>query len=354
MTRRVAVIGAGIAGLTCARRLALAGCEVQVFDKARGPGGRIPTRRRQGLAFDHGAPFFSARSEAFKAEVEAWAHAGAVASWKPRRVAIDASGVRPVASQDVWVGQPRMSAVGRHLCTELDVHLECRVARVEGRARDWTVHEVNGEAHAGFDAVVSTVPPAQASELLAGAVEAGRLDALFRLPPLEPRWSLMLALEDAFDPGFDVADFDHDVLERAICNDAKPGREKAPTWVVHAAPEWSRRHLEVRPALVAVEVETALRDAVPGFPPTIFRDIHRWRYALARKPRSPGPLEMAPGLMLGGDWTRGPELEDAFTSGCELAAAVLEGPCAIRSREDAKPLQAAQPTSTTNEMENPE
>ena len=38
---QVAIIGAGMAGLTCASRLAEAGHDVAVFDKGRGPGGRM-------------------------------------------------------------------------------------------------------------------------------------------------------------------------------------------------------------------------------------------------------------------------------------------------------------------------
>ena len=71
--RTVAVIGAGIAGAACARALTLAGHSVRVFDKSRGPGGRLATRRvewvdRQGQActtrLDHGAIGITARSEA--------------------------------------------------------------------------------------------------------------------------------------------------------------------------------------------------------------------------------------------------------------------------------------------------
>ena len=67
----VAVIGAGVAGVAgaaCARALSLAGHSVRVFDKARGPGGRLATRRvewvdRHGQArqaqLDHGAVGFT-------------------------------------------------------------------------------------------------------------------------------------------------------------------------------------------------------------------------------------------------------------------------------------------------------
>ncbi|HIP78813.1 MAG TPA: FAD-binding protein, partial [Kiloniellaceae bacterium] len=42
---RIAVIGAGLAGLLCARRLQDAGLHPVVFEKSRGLGGRLATRR---------------------------------------------------------------------------------------------------------------------------------------------------------------------------------------------------------------------------------------------------------------------------------------------------------------------
>ncbi|TGN44114.1 FAD-dependent oxidoreductase, partial [Paracoccus liaowanqingii] len=65
---RVAIIGAGLAGLTCAGRLAQAGLSVTLFDKGRGPGGRLATRRADdGLRFDHGALWLAARDPGFAA-----------------------------------------------------------------------------------------------------------------------------------------------------------------------------------------------------------------------------------------------------------------------------------------------
>lgn len=72
----VAVIGAGIAGLTATVELAALGHAVALFDKSRGPGGRCATRRSAVGAFDHGAPGFSATTAAFRAQVAAWQHAG--------------------------------------------------------------------------------------------------------------------------------------------------------------------------------------------------------------------------------------------------------------------------------------
>jgi oxygen-dependent protoporphyrinogen oxidase len=53
--RQVAVVGAGVSGLTAAWRLQKAGAAVTVFEAAQQPGGRTLTVRRNGYAFDVGA-----------------------------------------------------------------------------------------------------------------------------------------------------------------------------------------------------------------------------------------------------------------------------------------------------------
>jgi len=94
----IAIIGAGLAGLACADKLAAAGRAVTLFDKGRGPGGRMSTRRREtadGVAcWDHGAQFFTARTPDFQTVVANWGACGVVAAWRGRFVTIDADDQR--------------------------------------------------------------------------------------------------------------------------------------------------------------------------------------------------------------------------------------------------------------------
>ncbi|MCX2930050.1 FAD-dependent oxidoreductase [Mycobacterium sp. CVI_P3] len=53
--RRVAVIGAGLGGLTAAYRLQQSGCDVEVFEAGDTAGGRVQTVRARGYAMDTGA-----------------------------------------------------------------------------------------------------------------------------------------------------------------------------------------------------------------------------------------------------------------------------------------------------------
>ncbi|MFN3164316.1 MAG: FAD-dependent oxidoreductase, partial [Pseudohongiellaceae bacterium] len=65
MLPTIAIVGAGLAGIAAARQLAPL-ADVTVFEKSRGPGGRMATRRAGDFQFDHGAQFFTARTESFR------------------------------------------------------------------------------------------------------------------------------------------------------------------------------------------------------------------------------------------------------------------------------------------------
>src|SRR5512139_2177903 len=89
---RVAVIGAGIAGATCARVLSLAGFAVHVVDKSRGAGGRLGTRRlewrdtsgrQRTAALDHGSPGFTASGADFRQFLANAAQSGGLTQWTP-------------------------------------------------------------------------------------------------------------------------------------------------------------------------------------------------------------------------------------------------------------------------------
>jgi predicted NAD/FAD-dependent oxidoreductase len=66
----VAVIGAGMAGLSCAQRLRQAGYSVAVVEKSRGAGGRVATRRVQGTRADHGARYLEPQGDAVQGLIE--------------------------------------------------------------------------------------------------------------------------------------------------------------------------------------------------------------------------------------------------------------------------------------------
>ena len=180
---RVAVVGAGISGLTAASRLARGGCAVTVYETGRGPGGRTSTRRAgpdgAGWQFDHGAQYFSAKDPAFRAIVEDWRAEGLVAEWTGVFGTLDATTgtfVREDAQEtkERWVGTPSMNAIAKGLSRRAGISLVTsrRVTSFEGGPGvgdgSWTVVHRSSAPSAKTDANGDPVP-----------VEPPRRDARF-------------------------------------------------------------------------------------------------------------------------------------------------------------------------------
>ena len=302
----VAIIGAGMAGLSCARALVQAGLTVEIYDKGRGPGGRMSTRRvtveGRGLRFDHGAQYFTARDERFRAEVAAWQQAGRVAPW-------------PAAGDEALVGVPGMNEPVRAMAEGLDVGWGARIDRLDRVAGEWMLHG-DGllESHS---TVVVAVPAEQAGPLVAGF--SPQFGDRAERTVSEPCWTVMacfaqpLPLPDTLATGDSVA--------WAARDGAKPGRSGSESWVLQASPRWTRDRLDEAPDAIAAKLLAAFftENAVAPVART-YAAAHRWLYARAQ-PVAGEPALWDPSLRLGlvGDWLLAPRVESAWVSGRELA-----------------------------------
>lgn len=314
----VAVIGAGWAGLTAASHLATRGHQVAVLEKSRGAGGRSATRREGGVSFDHGAQYFTARSDAFAHQAERWRRSGLVAEWQP---VIEVIGKRPSGAGSApvsrWVGVPGMNAVLHRFSRGLDCRFRWPVRRME-RERNWIIESGEGETIAAT-AVVVTAPPAQTAEMLGtGHRWHDRLKAI----EMNSCWALMLGYESSAGVPFDAAFVNEGPLAWVARDASKPGRDaRMETWVVHASSRFSREHLENDEDGVTAKMLDALCEIDEGFDSvaTVCR-VHRWRYAMAAEPLDQGVMvDDRQRLVVAGDWCAGNRIEGAWTSGVAAA-----------------------------------
>ena len=312
--KTIAIIGAGMAGLTCARRLTEAGLEVTVFDKARGPGGRLSTRRSDVGTFDHGAQFFRARDPRFVAEVEAWQAVGALARWTGtfKGLAVD---------EPLWVGTPRMSALTRHLAGTLnDLRISTRIQTAEHTLGGWTLKNDAGETLGTWSQLVVATPAPQAVPLLAGSPALAKAaDGAV----MAPCWALMLAFDAPLNAGFEVAVLNDGPLSWIARDSSKPGRPDGERWIAHASPAWSQAHLEEAPDAIVHRLRTAFAEQIAHPAPTL-EMAHRWRYARATGALGQACLwDKAQRIGACGDWCLGPRVEGAWKSGRAMADAIL-------------------------------
>lgn len=311
---RIAIIGAGMAGLSCATALTAAGAQVCVFDKGRGPAGRMATRRMETplgeASFDMGAQYFTVRSPAFAEAVAQWLDAGRVAPW-------------PAAGPEAWVGTPSMTAPLKHMAERLDISWNSFVAGLSREADGWRLHLRDGDA-SPFDAVVIALPAEQATPFLA------LTDPSFfkrnTLSHTSPCWTAMYA----FDTPLSVSNpifRRQGVVAWAARNSAKPGRAALETWVVQADHDWSRSHLEQSPETVAEMLLAALLTLTGDEGRTaIASTAHRWRFALSTPLGLDCLWNDEIGLGVCGDWLMAPRVESAWLSGTSLAGRICASP----------------------------
>ena len=321
---RIAVIGAGMAGLACAGALHRIGAAVTLFDKSRRVGGRLATRRVDGLLFDHGAQYATARDPAFIGMMQAMAAAGTAASW-------------PAAGDDRWCGIPGMSALARHMEQEGigTLHAGRHAAFMHREGHGWFVRhrdaadtrpglvsDTGGDVAGPFDQVAVALPAPQAAGLLqphAFAAKAARAG-------MAPCWAAMLAFDEATTAP-DLLRPEAGPLRWIARDSSRPGRAATPEcWVAHATPEWSRDHLEQPAEAVLARLHTVFAAETGIAAAPRYAAVHRWRYALAEAPLgTPALWDAAAGLGVCGDWCLGARVEAAFLSGRALADMMMAG-----------------------------
>lgn len=322
---RIAIVGAGMAGLSCADALAAVGCGVTVLDKGRGPGGRMSTRRVETplgeVWFDHGAQYFTARAPGFRKQVEAWADHGVVAPW-------------PLPAPDAWIGTPGMNAVIKAMASGHDVRWQVHVDRIERQGEGWRLHAGN-VSFPDFDAVVLAVPAEQVLPILSLHDFAMAREVM--LARSQPCWSAMFAFADRVPGAVDILR-DVGPIGWAVRNAAKPGRSgpdrsgprrsEVEGWVVQARADWSVRHIEHEVSEIAALLLDELAAALGGadLPELIAASAHRWRYAMSAGLDLGSLWNAETRLGACGDWLLGPRIECAWLSGQDLARQILDVP----------------------------
>lgn len=293
----IAVIGAGISGVMAARTLVDHGLPVTVFEKSRGFGGRMATRRREPQAFDHGVQAFHARDPRFRRFVNAWKEQGLIATWNGEFAELHPDGVWTAApKQTRLVGVPGMSNLVRSLADGLDVRRDQQIHRLAAASGRIRVSDAADGELGVFDQVILAVPVPQAVVLLE---PYGPL----RLPSTnyDTIWTLMLVLPEALNVTWNAVEVFDSPIRKISRNQTKPGRQAIrgeEHLVIQSSPAWGSAHREDSEADVRTQLLETLGNLLqrdPGQPIAV--SAHRWRFA---KPASTLPAEgdlsvLAPG-----------------------------------------------------------
>jgi renalase len=312
MKAEVIILGSGMAGLSCASRLAALGHRPIVLDKGRGMGGRMATRRLRlaghDISFDHGAQYFTVRHPDFAAMVGRVAEA--VAPW--------ADG----AAEPHFVGAPGMASLPKAMAAGLDVRQGIEITALERQGSRWVLHA--GAQRFLAERLVITIPAPQAKALLeaSGLATAPGLIASLERVEIAPCLTLMAAFPADAPRPFVSRMVETGPLAWIAQDSTKPGRHAGmTTWVAQAGPTWSAAQLDETPEAIAALMLPLLAAAIGADPDQALHAVaHRWRYARVTQPLGQPFLHDAEHqLWFGGDWCLGPRVEAAWQSGEAMA-----------------------------------
>ena len=317
--KRVAVIGAGIAGLSCATHLQALGFEVDVFEKSRGPSGRMSTRQGEGWAADHGAQYFTARDPLFKHELDSWIENGIVDRWNPNIGVFEEGRWRESSSNESrYVAIPGMNMIGKYLARSLTLHLNQTIDQLLPTNDQWQLSsKESGLLNSVFDFLVLALPAPQAAALTKAL--PNEIQAICNSVHMDGCWTVMARFSARPTFPFDAAFVNGETISWICRNQSKPFRDGQESWTIHASAKWSQENIELAPQEASAQLlECAKKLGLDCSEAEIL--IHRWRYASGFINPSPEFI-LLPEFNLGicGDWLNGGRVEGAWLSGHKLA-----------------------------------
>ena len=322
------VVGAGISGLLAARELVTAGWRVVVLEKGSGAGGRMATRRLESGTFDHGAQFFTVRSERFGGLVRGWLESGHVVEWS--RGFADPENRPQEDGHPRYSGAGGMSTVPGHLARGLDVRTGERVVTTRLRNDYWEVGTESG-SQLTAEALLLTAPVPQSlalfSEEPALPEEARRRLEVVSYSPCLALMALLEGPTGVPEPG--GVQVKGEPLDW-IGDNRRKGISRAPGVTIHAGPEWSRAHFDadetrVAASLLAFAGEQLRTDLATR---VLATSLARWRYSWVTRPFPELGLvaRREPPLVFAGDAFGPSKVEGAALSGLAAADHLLGRP----------------------------
>jgi renalase len=339
MQSDVVVIGAGVAGLSCARELHAAGAQVTVLERARGVGGRCATRRVEGQPVDFGAVFLHGSDAEFLRAVEAVEGGTVLKGWPVVRAGAGTpcqpDAFKPTEYRVAFA--EGVSVFPKWMARGLEVRLNTRVTAVAAEQGNVRLTLADG-AELQTAAVVLALPAEdivgliaplrdKSEELLAASrllemistFPSATVLAGYRLETPEPEWHINYP--------------EHSGAIQLVSHDSS--KRIAPrfrVFVYQALPGWSRKHLPLPAKQWTGELlEEAGRVIGAWAASPAWVQTHAWQRARVDRGNelsSPILVELGDGVRLGlaGEvFAPGGGVEAAWMSGRNLGRRMAGG-----------------------------
>ncbi|MGC6366425.1 MAG: FAD-dependent oxidoreductase [Candidatus Marinamargulisbacteria bacterium] len=321
---KIAIIGAGIAGVTCAYECEKKGHEVTLFDKSRGVSGRSTTKRWDtvsGIGIDMGVPYIEKHDISAKTQplMDELIDQGQLIPWSFKRQ--ENNDLIPI---DAFIGVKKMNGIARYLAGGIEIVSQSKITAINHLNGVWSL-TTDEDTFTGFDWLVLAIPAPQIALLDGCPADIASKAATINYCAVNTMLFEMQSPLWFSDADEDV--INGPIINRVIADHRKPNREsRRHTYAMHSQHGWATKMFDdIQPAEVTVKMMTSMLSHYNrGDQLVVDHRLHRWKYAYLE-----GPLETlrcnyyqsidAPNIAACGDWCQGPTFINAIESGLSLA-----------------------------------
>jgi renalase len=322
-----AVIGAGIAGLTAASEISRRGYKLAVFEKARGTGGRLSSKRVANadgkfMAFDLGCVSLTGATESFSQQLKDWHLKGVIEPW-----------CNDDQELTHYVAVPRNSALTRYLSKNLACHFSTQVSSIKHIDNIWHLFTQDDDGERllikSRNVIIATPSPQAFNLLPAGSHLKHELEKV----EVGAQWVMGLELDNTLSSAHPILYPNSDIIFSISQESRKPKRRDnlahgdhvygSTILQIQATSDWTRQHLELTHEQVSSALLGELEHHIQPPIGIINAYVHRWLYScvVAGVDTTSGYLWDEDGLGLIGDYLSNNAygVESAWLSGKQLA-----------------------------------
>ena len=321
MNKKIAVIGAGLAGITFAY-IMKDKFNVKIFEKSRGVGGRMSTRKEYPFIFDHGAQFFKIKtteckkffSQLFKQEI--------IRPWNFKLAYFEGNNLREIKTiknaDKFYVGVPNMDSILKYISKDCNVILDTKIERIKQKNYKWELYDQNKKLHGMYDWVILSLPAEQSLELISDKTP---FYPNVKKIKMNGCYSLMVGMNKSLQLDFDAAFIEKKDIAWLALNDSKPSRIKNHSLLINSSYEYATKNIKTSKDKVLKHLLNISSNLINYdlFKSSMIK-IHQWRYVEAEcYPKENYFIDHENKIAVCGDWLINSRVEGAFLSANELS-----------------------------------
>ncbi|MFN8945385.1 MAG: FAD-dependent oxidoreductase, partial [Pseudobdellovibrionaceae bacterium] len=260
----VAIIGAGLCGLTLAVKLTEDNQNVFILEKSKSVGGRMATRRDGNFTYDHGAAYYSHSDSHPFLWNEKWSKSGKAKLW----FAED--------QKSYFCGQGGMTVLAKDLAVGQKINFQEKVIKIVDHGESL---EILCELEKKYLAqkVILTCPVPQSLEILRSSnIDYPKsLDEIVYAKAFVGLFQMESELQNDFDfhfkkPGSYIY---------SISNNQSKGLSQAPSITVIMNPQWSHDHFDQEDSVTLNQIQIELQKYFQGKARVQSSQLKKWRYS---------------------------------------------------------------------------